>query len=85
MEKDTKTFQCDGCKKSIVFDFYDEARKILSEKELIGWITIRIGAVRRDKDKTPFIADTTGHACSEKCVKDAIDFIIRHEMPERGK
>lgn len=86
MEKDTKTFRCDGCKKTVVLDFYDDstiAAKVAIEKELLGWITIRLGAVHRSG--TYFIPDTTGHACAEKCVEDAINSIVARKMPEQPK
>ncbi len=92
MEKDTKTFRCDGCKKTIVLDFYNDSTaetKASVEKELIGWINIRLSATRRSSSPNSpslgFIPDTVGHACSDKCVEDAIHDIIRRKMPEQLK
>ena len=88
MEKDTKTFKCDGCKKTVVLDFYDPTAKEAIEKEMLGWITIRLRAMRRNTAPSvspDFIPDTTGHACSEKCVEEAIGNIILRKMPEQPK
>jgi|HubBroStandDraft_2_1064218.scaffolds.fasta_scaffold02109_13 uncharacterized membrane protein YhfC len=84
MQKDTKTYKCDGCDKTKVFDYYDSADAVKManvEKEIANWITIRLSARRAAKDATP-IVDTVGHACSEDCVKKAIANIVKRKIQE---
>lgn len=82
MEKDTKTFRCDGCKKTVVLDFYKESARAENENALLGWVTLRISAVHRDGK--PIVAlETSGHACSEACVHEAFTNLVDKKMPEQ--
>jgi hypothetical protein len=83
MQKDTKTYRCDGCDKTKVFDFYDSSNAAQMEtvtKELASWVVLKISGHQAGKE--PVIPDTVGHACSKDCVKQAIANIVKRKMPE---
>lgn len=86
MQKDTKTYRCDGCDKTRVFDFHDPADPVkvgFLEKELAEWVTIHLSAKREQrKGGVDVITNTVGHACSEECVRAAIAAIVKKKMPE---
>lgn len=84
MEKDTKTFRCDGCGKTVVLDFYEgtPAKLAQFEKELHGWVTLELSATRR-AGLPPLIAPIVGHACTDACVEKAFGAIVHRRLPEQ--
>jgi len=86
MTKNTKTYACDSCKKTIVFDYYNESdanQVSMVAKELSSWSTLRVSAHRIGKDKDGvIIPETVGHACCEECVKPAITNIVKQKLPD---
>ena len=83
MEKNTKTFRCDACKATVVLDFLETKTKEAIEKEMVGWVTLKLSALKRDG--TPLIAEIVGHACSDKCVQGAFSNIVDRRLPEQAK
>lgn len=94
MEKDTKTFKCDACKKTLILDFYDESTaqgKKTIESGLAGWITLEVSlsksldsvATTKSLPNQIVVTKIVGHACSEECIETAIANVVEKKMKKK--